>query len=465
MSRWPEPPDLAGRSRPQPIERESPLRSVLAFVAIAAALIALGLAGGFGLLQTDPATDTETEPQLEAAARPPTAPSVPSGPTAIQSAPSPEQSGADAEPIWRDGTGEPASWNPVPTGFAELAERVRPAVVSIRAMQYESADHRNDPSRSRLEDLLPFPLPFELSPHGRHPRATPRSDGSGFLISEDGYILTNSHVVQDADEIAVGLIDGREYRADLIGFDPKTDIALIRIYSKEPLAALPLGDSDRVRPGDWVVAVGNPYGLSHTVTAGIVSAKHRRDILGGRYDDFIQTDAAINPGNSGGPLVDLNGEVIGINTAIRPAANAIGFTVPINMAKKILPELERDGHVTRGWLGVVIQDVPPEPGARAGRLRPRGALVARVQPGGPAQRASIAPGDVILEFDGHALEDRRHLSRVVGDTTVGRLVDVIVVRQGERKTVRAKIGELVEPPLGAGDAFRRRAEVPRESAE
>jgi serine protease Do len=461
MSRWPEHPDLGGRSRPGPFERESPVRTVLAFVAIAATLIALGLAGGFGSLQMDRAI--EPEPSREVAALPPSAPAEPA---AMPPAATAKRPGAHVAPFWQNGTGERASWNPVPTGFADLAERVRPAVVSIRAMQQPSASHPVDPSSSGLEDLLPFPLPFELSPHSRrHPNVVPHSDGSGFVISEDGYILTNSHVVHDADEITVRFIDGREHQADLIGLDPKTDIALIRVYSNEPLAALPLGDSDGVRPGDWVVAVGNPYGLSHTVTAGIVSAKHRRDVLGGRYDDFIQTDAAINPGNSGGPLVDLNGEVIGINTAIRPAANAIGFTVPINMAKKILPELERVGHVTRGWLGVVIQDVPPKPGDTSERLRPRGALVSRVQPGGPAQRASIAAGDVIVEFDGHALEDRGHLSRVVGDTAVGRLVDVIVVREGERKTFRAKIGELAEPPFAAGQAFRRRAELPVEPDE
>jgi serine protease Do len=273
----------------------------------------------------------------------------------------------------------------------------------------------------------------------------PRSAGSGFVISHDGYILTNSHVVDKADEIEVSFMDGRRLRAEVIGLDGNTDIALIRVYDERPFSFLALGDSDPVRPGDWVVAVGNPYHLSHTVTAGIVSAKHRRDVLGGRYDDFIQTDAAINPGNSGGPLVDLNGEVIGINTAIKPAANAISFTVPINMAKKILPQLLEHGHVIRGWLGVVIQDVPKRLAQDAGLARVHGAWVQQVQDGGPAEVAGIRRGDVILAFDGVELDDRRHLSRVVADTAADKRVDVLLLRDGEQLTLRVTVGRLVEP--------------------
>jgi serine protease Do len=356
------------------------------------------------------------------------------------------------EPFWLEGTGERAAWNPVPTGFADLAERVKPAVVSIQATtgpdkELEAEAESSEPDA--LDDLLPFPMPFEvdpLNPHrrGGHPFVTPRSAGSGFVISGDGYILTNSHVVQDADKIIVSFIDGTELEADVVGLDANTDIALIRVYDDRVLDSLVLGNSDPVRPGDWVVAVGNPYGLSHTVTAGIVSAKHRRDVLGGRYDDFIQTDAAINPGNSGGPLVDLNGEVIGINTAIKPAANAISFTVPINMAKKILPELRSTGHVTRGWLGVVIQDVPEELALDAGLEESRGAFVHQVQPEGPAQQAGIQRGDVILRFDGHDLTDRRHLSRVVGDTPVDKVVTVEILRDGERRTLSVTVGKLLE---------------------
>jgi serine protease Do len=376
-----------------------------------------------------------------AAGAPPTEPGAAGG----------EASEHALEPFWLEGTGERAAWNPVPTGFAELAEHVKPAVVSIQATtnpeeQLQAADPSSEPNA--LDELLPFPMPFEmnpLDPHRRgHPFSNPRSAGSGFVISGDGYILTNSHVVQDADKITVSFIDGTELEADIVGLDSNTDIALIRVYDDRALASLVLGDSDPVRPGDWVVAVGNPYGLSHTVTAGIVSAKNRRDVLGGRYDDFIQIDAAINPGNSGGPLVNLNGEVIGINTAIKPAANAISFTVPINMAKKILPELRSSGHVTRGWLGVVIQDVPEEMALEAGLEAARGAWVHQVQPDGPAHQAGIQRGDVILSFDGHELADRRHLSRVVGDTPVDKVVTVEILRDGERRTLTVTVGKLLE---------------------
>ncbi len=354
---------------------------------------------------------------------------------------------ASTEPFWHDGTGERATWNPVPTGFAELAERIKPAVVSIQATA-----SMDDDGADSFEDLLPLPMPFELDPHhGTHPLPL-RSAGSGFVISEDGYILTNSHVVEDAETITVSFVDGSELEADVVGLDPNTDIALIQVHADRRFSALALGDSDPVRPGDWVVAVGNPYGLSHTVTAGIVSAKNRRDVLGGRYDDFIQTDAAINPGNSGGPLVDLNGEVIGINTAIKPAANAISFTVPINMAKKILPQLRNTGKVTRGWLGVVIQDVPEPLAREAGLERPRGALVQHVQADGPAERGGIRRGDVILVFDGQVLEDRRHLSRVVGDTAVDKRVEVVLLRDGEQITVTVTVGELVERRLARNAA-------------
>ena len=376
--------------------------------------------------------------------------SAPDPPAAV-AAPEPTQ---PAEPVatgpfWQEGTGERAPWNPVPTGFAELAEQVKPAVVRIHASSQGkgSTPDGDDPDPSPRE-RRPFPAPFEFGPRpGAHPFILPRSTGSGFVISGDGYILTNSHVVEDAGKIVVGFMDGAELEADLVGLDANTDIALLRVYGDETFAALPLGNSDPVRPGDWVVAIGNPYGLSHTVTAGIVSAKHRRDILGGRYDDFIQTDVAINPGNSGGPLVDLNGEVIGINTAIKPAANAISFTVPINLAKKILPQLRSLGRVKRGWLGVVIQDVPEELAQAAGLDENRGAWVQQVQFDGPAQRAGIERGDVVLEFDGQVLADRRHLSRVVGDTPVDKVVEVVILRDGETLTLTVTLGELIERPL------------------
>jgi len=235
----------------------------------------------------------------------------------------------------------------------------------------------------------------------------------------------------------------------VVGRDPKTDIALLRIETDRDLKAIPLGDSAAVRPGDWVVAIGNPFGLEHTVTAGIVSAKHRM-IGQGSYDDFIQTDTAINPGNSGGPLINMAGEVIGINTAINPRANTIGFAVPINMAKQILPQLRARGHVVRGWLGVVIQGVTAELAEEFGLEEEKGALVSRVLPDGPAGEAGLQRGDVIVEFDGKAIDEWRDLPRVVANTPVGKEVEVDVVRDGKRKSFDVEVGELDEPRVARG---------------
>jgi len=248
------------------------------------------------------------------------------------------------------------------------------------------------------------------------------------------------------DKIVVAFNSGEELEATVVGRDPKTDIALIKVEAAAPLEALILGDSDVVRPGEWVVAIGNAFGLEHTVTAGIVSAKHR-SFRQGSYEDFIQTDAAINPGNSGGPLLNLRGEVIGINTAINPRANTIGFAVPINMAKQVLPMLRADGHVTRGWLGVVIQGITPELASEFGLADETGALVSRVLPDGPAESAGLKAGDVILEFDGQGIDEWGDLPRVVAGTSVSKKVEVVVVRGGKRKTLKVKVGTLEEPEL------------------
>jgi serine protease Do len=266
------------------------------------------------------------------------------------------------------------------------------------------------------------------------------------VISEDGYIVTNNHVIEGVDKITVIFEDKSQLDATVVGRDPKTDIALIRVEPDQKLFALPLGDSNAVRPGEWVVAIGNPFGLSHTVTAGIVSAKHR--VISGRnYDDYIQTDAAINPGNSGGPLLNLSGEVIGINTAINPQANTIGFAVPIDMAKSILPQLRTAGHVTRGWLGVMIQKITPELAEEFELGAESGALVSKVVPDGPADAAGIERYDVIVEFDGEVIGDLSELPRVVAETPVDKSVEVVVVRDGKRKTLKAKVGELEQPEL------------------
>jgi len=270
-----------------------------------------------------------------------------------------------------------------------------------------------------------------------------KSLGSGFIISKDGYILTNNHVIEKATEIRVRLLNKEEFKAKVIGRDPKTDIALIKIKANHSLSAATLGDSDALRVGDWVIAIGNPFGLGHTVTVGIISAKER--IIGaGPYDNFLQTDAAINPGNSGGPLVNLEGKVVGINTAIVAQAQGIGFAIPINMAKYILPQLKERGKVMRGWLGVMIQEVTPEIAHALGLKEVKGALVADVTPGSPADKADIRRGDVIIEYNGKKIEEMNELPRLVANTPVGKSVPIKIWRNGKIKQLTVKVGELEE---------------------
>jgi len=354
---------------------------------------------------------------------------------------------ADDKPFWKeDGAAEPIVPKGVPASFADLAERASPGVVNIATSR--TVIQSGPRSLEEFFFGLPFggnPHGFEGSPHEGTPRKIP-SLGSGFVISEDGYIVTNNHVIEEVDKITVIFEDETKLEAKVVGRDPKTDIALIRVEPEKKLFALPLGDSNAVRPGEWVVAIGNPFGLQHTVTAGIVSAKHRA-ISGGNYDDYIQTDAAINPGNSGGPLLNLSGEVIGINTAINPNANTIGFAVPIDMAKSILPQLRSAGRVTRGWLGVMIQKITPELAEELDLESESGALVSKVVPDGPADDAGVERYDVIVEFDDQPIEDLSELPRAVAETPVDKTVKVVVVRDGKRKTLRAKVGELPEPGL------------------
>ena len=348
---------------------------------------------------------------------------------------------ADATPFWETQSQIPALVpSGAPTGFADLAERVSPAVVSIRTSHTVGAGPQIP---RQFEEYFGFPF----GGRGREPHKR-EGAGSGFVISVDGYIVTNNHVIENSDEIFVAFTDGTELPATVTGRDPKTDIALIKVETDRELLAIALGDSDSARPGDWVVAIGNPFGLEHTVTAGIISAKHRRDVVGGSYDDFIQTDAAINPGNSGGPLINLAGEVIGINTAINPRANTIGFTVPINMAKHVLPQLRAHGHVTRGWLGVVIQGLTPELAESFDLESEDGALVSKVLADSPAEEAGVERGDVIVKFDGTPIKDWRDLPRIVGETPADGAVDVVVVRDGDEKTISIMIGTLDEPRLG-----------------
>jgi serine protease Do len=267
-----------------------------------------------------------------------------------------------------------------------------------------------------------------------------KSLGSGVIIDKDGYILTNNHVVEKATSIKVKLSDGKEYDAKVIGKDGKTDIALIKVSAKNSLPAAVLGNSDKLEVGDWVVAIGNPYGLDHTVTAGIVSAKGR--VIGqGPYDDFIQTDASINPGNSGGPLYNLRGEVVGINTAIISGGQGIGFAIPVNMAKALLPQLKESGRVVRGSLGVVIQKVTPELARSFGLKESEGALVSDVTEDSPASRADIRRGDVIVSFNGTPIKDMEQLPKLVAATEVGKRVKVRLLREGKPLDVDVTVAE------------------------
>jgi serine protease Do len=355
---------------------------------------------------------------------------------------------ADAKPFWNDSNGAtPAVEAPKPGSFADLAERVSPSVVSIRTSKTVSGT-QGGRGRGVPPELEPFfrgpGSPFEDFFGGPQGEYQVPGAGSGFVISADGYVVTNNHVIEDADEIKVAFKDGTELDAKVVGRDPATDIALVKIEAKSPLQPLPFGDSKALRPGDWVIAIGNPFGLEHTVTAGIVSALHRRGIGAGRYEDFIQTDAAINPGNSGGPLINLAGEVVGINTAINPRANTIGFAVPIDMAKEVLPSLRTTGSVTRGWLGVVIQQITPDLKDAMNLPDEKGALISGIDPKGPAHGAGIKKGDVIVRFDGQPIDEMDELPRRVASVAPGKTVDVVVRRGGEEKSVSVKVGKLAD---------------------
>ncbi|RJP21072.1 MAG: DegQ family serine endoprotease [Deltaproteobacteria bacterium] len=338
----------------------------------------------------------------------------------------------------------------VPVDIPTLFKEVSPAVVNISTTQVVKLDQPR--RRSPFGQQDPFEEFFK-NYFGRMPKEQKRrSLGSGFIVSEDGYILTNNHVVEKADEVTVTLLDKEEFKAKVIGNDPKTDIALIKIESRKKLPHVALGDSDELDVGEWVVAIGNPFGLGHTVTTGIVSAKGR--IIGsGPYDDFIQTDASINPGNSGGPLFNLKGEVVGINTAIIQGGQGIGFATPVQLAKAVLGQLKDKGKVTRGWLGVYIQRISPEVAENLGLKDRRGALVSDVTVDGPAEKAGIRSGDVILSFHGKDVKDEHDLPALVAATRPGTKVDIRIVRDGKEMIVPVTISEMEgEPGKRAGGA-------------
>ena len=339
-----------------------------------------------------------------------------------------------------------------PSTFADLAEQVSPAVVNITTSTTVAANAQPGP-------VVPDGSPFEdffrdfmdrNGPDGQRPRRS-QALGSGFVISEDGFIVTNNHVIQGADEILIEFFEGFELEAQIIGTDPNTDLALLKVESDEPLAFVPWGDSEMSRVGDWVMAMGNPLGQGFSVSAGIVSARGRA--LSGSYDDYIQTDAAINRGNSGGPLFNMNGEVVGVNTAIlspNGGSIGIGFAMSSRVAENVINQLQEYGETRRGWLGVRIQDVTGDLAEGLGLEEARGALVTDV-PEGPALEAGMESGDVILSFDGVDVDDPRGLVQQVGNTEIGKAVRVRIWRDGETQTLRVTLGrrEDAERPVPA----------------
>jgi serine protease Do len=330
-----------------------------------------------------------------------------------------------------------------PESFAELVKKSSPSVVNIIALKVIRSPGQGaaplgpeDPMRDFFERFFGQQLPQEYRQNAL---------GTGFVIDREGFILTNNHVVEQTEALKVRFSNEKEFDAEIIGRDPKTDLALIKVDVPEPLTPLTLGDSDTLQVGDWVVAIGNPFGLGNTVTAGIVSAKYRQ-IGGGPYDNFIQTDAPINPGNSGGPLLNLNGEVVGVNSAIFSQTGGnigIGFAVPINMAKQLLPQL-RQGKVRRSWLGVMVQNITPELKSALHLKTDDGALVSDVVAGGPAEKSGIKRGDVILQFDGKVIRTSRDLPFIVASTPIGKTVVVEIMRDGQRVNLHVKTEELKE---------------------
>jgi len=328
--------------------------------------------------------------------------------------------------------------------LSPLVKELSPSVVNISTTSVSKSGARSfkSPFGNRGDD--PFDDFFEKffgdSPQREFKR---QGLGTGFIYSEDGYIVTNNHVVERATDIKVLLQNGDSYPAEVIGTDPKSDLALLKIEPDTKLPAVKFGDSDTLEIGDWVLAIGNPFGLGHTVTAGIISAKGRSLGLGS-YDDFIQTDAAINPGNSGGPLFNFNGELIGVNTAIIAGGQGIGFAIPVNMTKNVVTQLKDGGKVVRGWIGVYVQQVTPEIAESLDLNDDEGALVADVTEGGPAAQAGVKRGDIIVELNGNKIEEMSDLPKLVAGYTPGTNTKLKVIRDGKEKALNIKLGELPE---------------------
>jgi serine protease Do len=356
---------------------------------------------------------------------------------------------------------QPAIARSAPDSFADLAAKLLPAVVNVSSTQNVTAKNGPGPGAGPEMPVFPPGSPFEQffkdflnrNRQGQggggggggdnQPARRAQSLGSGFIVDASGYVVTNNHVIEGADEVAVILQDNTTLKAEIVGRDESGDIALLKVTTDKPLPTVDFGDSSQSRVGDWVLAIGNPFGLGGTVTAGIVSARGR-DIHQGQYDDFLQTDAAINRGNSGGPLFNMDGQVIGINTAIfSPSGGSIGigFSIPSNMAKNIVAQLKEFGHPRRGWLGVKIQQVTPEIAESLGLKDASGAMVAGVTDDGPAEKAKIRGGDIILKFDGQDVKEMHNLPRIVADTVVGKDVPVVLWRDGKEVTVQTVLAE------------------------
>jgi len=355
-----------------------------------------------------------------------------------------------------------------PDSFSNLAESASPAVVNIRTVKTIKGGGRvfrhfkkgpfgdDDPMKDFFDRFFDEDQKRDFKQ---------RSLGSGFIIDKDGYIVTNNHVIDNADKIVVILSDEKEFEAQIVGRDKNTDLALIKIELNHNLPVLRFGDSDTLKVGQWVVAIGNPFGLEQTVTAGIVSAKGR--VIGsGPYDDFIQTDASINPGNSGGPLLNMKGEVVGINTAIVAGGQGIGFAIPVNLAKNIIVQLKSTGEVTRGWLGVGIQDISEEVAEYYGIKEKKGVLVTEVFPGDPADLAGIKPKDIILSVNGKAVESARQLTSMIADISVGDKIQIKINRDGKAKTIDVKIAKREETKIfGRSTQERKQSQLGIQASE
>jgi serine protease Do len=325
--------------------------------------------------------------------------------------------------------------------FVRVAEMVTPSVVNISTVTTGKA-------RNPSEQFRPFGNdPFFRDFFDRFFEGMPRqhrqtSLGSGVIIDKGGLILTNNHVIKDADEITVKFANKQEAKGKIVGTDPKTDLAVIRVSTKEDLPVVALGNSDALHVGQWAIAIGNPFGLDHTLTVGVISATGRSEVGIAAYENFIQTDASINPGNSGGPLLNIRGEVIGINTAIVASGQGIGFAIPVNMARKVMDDLVKKGKVTRGWLGVGIQPLTPELAKSFALSADEGILVNQVMPKSPAEAAGLKTGDLILSVDGRPVKDPRELQRIIAETEIGKSLDFTILRDKTKQTVKVQVGEM-----------------------